>query len=183
MKLNADQKLEHYTTRVKSGAAWLDRVRPGWANQINLATFDFRRNCVLIQLFDPEGAWQSSLKAAFPELTAYDKRAVEATRLGFCADAWIVNYNNDDNDILEQLWREEIRTRLRSAQPVVQDTDELEAAVDVLFTNEELELLGFLLTDAKQNLTRAINSTTPPLIERAFKKQRELLDSIESKLA
>ena len=42
-----------YTTNAPKGAAYLDTVRPGWANEINLARFNINdtEDCVIGQLY------------------------------------------------------------------------------------------------------------------------------------
>lgn len=68
--------------RVGRGAAWLDKVQPGWADRINVGVLNLgdTRACVLGQLFDdPEAMCCGYCRAlaVYPEMDADDALVID----------------------------------------------------------------------------------------------------------
>lgn len=108
--------------RVRAGAALLDKEEPGWADKINLSTFDITdtMHCVLGQVYnDRTTRYEPSGFAVgydLHELGEYDRRFEmdRTTLLGFDA-----NQNaEEDFPLLERWWRVEIKKR-QSTQPAL----------------------------------------------------------------
>lgn len=113
--------------RVERGALHLDEHFPGWANKINLKTFNIRNaeQCVIGQLYGDY--WDHTINQVakiYPQRTVEDFNYLDDPKLDkFAADhGFFTNKNNypsddqddqqyDDWDVLQESWKKAIGTR------------------------------------------------------------------------
>lgn len=95
-------------TNVQTGAALLDRERPGWEQKIDSATLDLNTctQCILAQVF---GSYQAGVAALVPTLW-FEHRSNHLP--------WVFAHGfsvpTGDPNTLIPLWREEIASRLKA---------------------------------------------------------------------
>ena len=99
----SDEVRERLSRKVADSAAELDRLRPGWAREINVEILDIASECkcVLGQLF---GGERYSFSNGFDWFNLATDRQGPILWGGF--------FTNWNNDLMNELWAKEIEDRL-----------------------------------------------------------------------
>lgn len=95
-----------FAGRVREGALVLDRMRPGWADGIDLSTLDLGHedHCVLAHLWG--NYWDGVDRLELPYLDQ------QVYRYGF-----VYELSSDEYRVLDRLWRHVIRARQAAMVP------------------------------------------------------------------
>ena len=101
--------------RVKLGAHFVEQYRPGWANQINLETFDIRHpdQCILGQLDGDYSLGLNRLVKAVPQAMHFAGSQMGFDTRPLTRFEYFIRY--DDRRALEKAWVREVTRRQKQS--------------------------------------------------------------------